>query len=685
MKLKLNNKCFLGSVQILVFVFIFLNYIFHDITFFSAIKIFLFQFFGWFVTGFAIFTFAKIKVNNFAEVIAFSYSFGAIGSIITYLLLMIPRLGLLLPYVLILESVISLIYLFKTNRDIEAYGADSFSAVICLMFLFIFFILSLTAVSFVNTMPNELTNGNAYYVDWPFWAGNNIAFTRSFPADNFRQVGVSFKYHYFSSILIAFVSLCTGVDPNQITFYFSSILAGIILVFSGYYLAARVKNSRLLMIALMIAVLFTDGSTSVTFTWHTITCPFGFDYGYAYGMMAIAVLAELIINDRFNELFIPSCLLIAMTTGCKGPVGLVILPAFGVVSLYYLFTRQYKKGLISGAFWLMSFAVVFFVFIYSHASIEAESGLQFVGGLSVDSILKGNPAIANAINNYGMPYRLGNRFSILINPLLLGLFIFRSNIVIVTLLLISIVYFVVGLFRKKVNILLLSMIISSLSGIFLLLFTRQSGSSQMYFMMSVFPSAALGGVYSLSEIKDGLFVGNQNNKVYKSVLFLVVFCLGISVNQHHQIIMDKVREGIAIVRDTYTRDDHINKSYTVYYADSADYEVFEWIKNNTETDAVIAVYGFQDEYGNDNTMLAGVFSERYIWNEKKYVPNKAESDRRNSIMAELKVNPKKVISIMNSEGVNYIICHADSATDGFQNSDQIEKVFDNTRYIVFRL
>ena len=207
----------------------------------------------------------------------------------------------------------------------------------------------------------------------------------------------------------------------------------------------------------------------------------------------------------------------------------------------------------------------------------------------------------------------------------------------------------------------------------------------MYFMMSVFPVAAWGGVYSLGEIKKGLFIKISNNAIYKSILFLVVFCLGISVNQHHQIIMDKVREGIAVIRDTYTEDDHFEKPYTAYYADNTDYETFEWIKNNTETDAVIAIDRIQDGYGNDNPMLAGIFSERHIWNEKKYVGDMTESDRRNSIVTELNKNPETTLSLMKSEGVDYLICHFDAVPPGVQNSDQIEKVFNNTRYVVFRL
>ena len=132
MKLINNNRVFLGVLQLTILFFCVINYIFHDIAFTNVIKVFLYQFFGWFAVGYGIFKFMKIQVNNFAEAIVFSYSFGAIFSLIIYMLFMLAGISFVLPFFTVVESICVVLYIYKSHNDGIKYKADMFSMILCI-------------------------------------------------------------------------------------------------------------------------------------------------------------------------------------------------------------------------------------------------------------------------------------------------------------------------------------------------------------------------------------------------------------------------------------------------------------------------------------------------------------------------------------------------------------------------
>ncbi|WP_295916206.1 hypothetical protein [uncultured Anaerovibrio sp.] len=686
-----SNRWFMGIWQGCILFFLLLNYVFHNISFGAVISVFLYQLFAWYLAGRVLVSFFKIRVNSYAEELAFSYTFGGISSVIIYLIFMVPGLGFLLPVATIGEAVASVYYLHKKRIHIDDNGADGFGMSVSLIFFFIYLFLSFCAVSLVNTFPNETFVGTGYYVDWPFWAGNNISFTNGFPADNFRQPGYVFKYHFFSSILMAQVSLCTGVDINWISFYFSSILGGIIFVLSGFYFATRLATPKWLVVAVMIAALFTDGRT-VTFAWHTNICPFGFDYGFAYGMMSIAFLVEIINNGRYKELFIPSCFFLAMTTGCKGPIGLVILVAYGIASLSYVLNKMIKQGIISGMAWLSSFVVVYLLFIHCAGTFEEASGLQYIGGFGINTIVTKAKWVAyiynGALSSWVVPMynSLLSPYSIAENSLLLKicslwLYIYRANNVVITMLIITIGVMVYDANKRNFDLLMYCFFISSLMGVLLAIYTTQSGGSQMYFMMGMFPSAIMAGGYAIKHISNIVQEKRDFLWIYRTICIIILFTLGISLHQYCKIVMAKVDEGLAVVTNSYPVG--ANREL---YADPLDYEAFEWLKNNTDINSLVATDSFTDIYGRKNNMLMGVFSKRYIWNEKKYVPDANEAARRNELVTGIRKSPDEYIGMLKDEGVDYFVYQCfDGKAEYASSSRLLTEVFRNDHYIIYKI
>ena len=239
-----NNKNlrYLEILQMLILFFLLFNCLIHRVSFVFGFRVFFYQFAALFLAGYVLVDLIKMRVKSLTEMVALSYGVGGIVSLLAYFAFVTSGTKTALPYFTVAEFICATIYIYRKKGKIKKYETDRFGFVFCLMVLFIYYCLAVVSVSSVNTLPNE-TGGGGYYADWGFWAGNNIGFTKGFPADNFRQIGMPFAYHYFSSILMAQSSLCTGVDINLITFYFSSLFGGLFLVFSAYYFATRlIKN-----------------------------------------------------------------------------------------------------------------------------------------------------------------------------------------------------------------------------------------------------------------------------------------------------------------------------------------------------------------------------------------------------------------------------------------------------------
>ncbi len=668
----------LGILELFILICFFLNCIMHSLSLWHAFKLFIYQLFGWLVTGCAFVHVLKLKTDSFTQMISISYIFGSMMSLINYMVFMLPGLGNLLPLACIVEAVLSLVYLYRIRSSYNTLETDTDYFFFTLLALVFYFGIVTLGVSFVNTMPNETLAGTGYYVDWPFWAGNNISFVKCFPAETFRQVGIAFKYHFFSSILVAHAALCTVTGINELSFYFSGILGGIILVASAFYFSSRILNERLLVLLSMIIVLFTDGST-VTQAWHTALCPFGFDYGYAFGMVSIAVLYEIITQDRFKGLLIPSCLLVAMTTGCKGPVGVIVVGSYGLFALYMIICRRYFRGIIGGLSWLFAFLCIYLIFIYVPEGTR-ENGISFIGGFGLNSIVTSSRWVSEIYRSLIGAYRIHGDWTI-VKAYSIWLYVYHANKIAAVLLIIAFFKLMYDVYNKTIDVFLICLIIPCLAGIAFAVYTTQVGGSQMYFLMAMIPLASMAGLYTTDQLRTES-VGKWCTVSKLNCLMIVLLCLtGMALSTYWGNVLPKIREGVAVIRNKYQESD-----YGDYFADGVDYEAFSWLRYNTPEDAIIATNSHKTIHGKDNSMIIGVFSQRYIWNEEKYIVDKNEASRRNGIVDHLNTDIELTIEALKKENVTYILflITGDKAELGKQTQNLTE-VFRNEHYIIYKL
>ena len=658
-------------LQLMIFVFLVISAISHKSSLLEPVRLYAYQLCIWFLVGFSLVQVFNLRTKQLIEIIALSYALGGIFSLLTYLICMVTIGRTAVLYVSILETAISIWYLLRNREKMFSYTVSTEGFLICLVFLTFFYLLATAAVSFVNTLPDE-TGGTGYYLDWPFWVGNNIAFTKGFPVQNFRLVGTQFKYHYFSSILMAETSLSTKLDVVRISFYYSYMFSGLLLVFSAYLMCSRLLRNKWYISFAVFSALFTDG-LYVVFSGHTLICPFGFDYGYAYSMLALTALIEMLKNNRWRDYFGLSILFIAMATGCKGPCGLIILAGFGVASFWYIGNKQYKKGIVSGFAWLSAFLLVFFIFINSPNVTASDSVL---------SIVQLNPVAMGIYNRV-----LNSNWAVIIPypkmlMFLTGIYyIYKSNMLITILVLMTSIKLVRDICSKRLDLSLLIMLSICVAGIAGVLFTSQVHKSETYFLMSIFPAASVSGAYVIE---------NEQKRIFRIILIViaVIFLAGSSelyFDRTDLFIRDgfhRINKGIDSSAEAHYRE----RVYTLF-ADNEDYEAFSWLRDHTGIDDVVAVDSFVESHGRDNSMLAGVFSERYIWNESKYSDFPDESARRNKIVDLLAMNPEESIRQMSAENVSYIL-HAKEETEAegcLDETDCLINVFQNNHYVIYKI
>ena len=658
-------------MQLIIFGFLMISAVSHKSTITEPVSLFVYQLCIWFLVGFALVQIFGLKTIKMQEIVALSYALGGIFSLLTYLICMVTLGAAVVLYVSTLEVAISILYLYMKRAEVFSHPVSVEGFLLSLLVLVFFYLLATVGVSFVNTLPDE-TGGTGYYLDWPFWVGNNIAFTKGFPAQDFRLVGTLLKYHFFSSILMAETALISKIDVVRISFYYSYVFSGLLLVFSSFFLCSRLLRNKWYVFFAVFSALFTDG-LYVVFSGHTLICPFGFDYGYAYSMLALASLIELVKNKRQREFFGLSILFIAMATGCKGPCGLIILVGFGVASFWYIGNKQYKKGIVSGFARLSAFIFVYYCFIYSPNATSPDSVLRLV---------RLNPVAMGIYNRV-----LNSNWALIIPyPKLLmfltGIyFIYKSNMLIAILVLMISFKLIRDSIHKRLDPILVILFSICVAGIVGVLFTSQIHKSETYFLMTTFSAASVSGAY---------IIENERKRAFRVIEIIIAFIFLINSSELYFVRTSLfIQDGIHRI---YERTDSLEEAHyreRVYtlFADNKDYEAFSWLRDHTGIDDIVAVDSFVESHGRDNSMLPGLFSERYIWNESRYSFLREESARRNAIVDTLSTDPEESIRQLMAEGVGYIL-HAKTATETSGLLDGIAgliNVFQNEHYAIYRI
>lgn len=643
----------------------------HGLNIYIAVKFSMYMLFCIFIPGYAICCLLKIEHDKEAVMIAYSLGLGYSIAIVEYLVFILFVPDAFFGGAAGCVSLICIIYMIK--KGVFGKGMFqwkfSFQFCLCIAFLAVILFIGYYTVSLVYTLPGETPSGNAYHPDFLFWVGNNISATKGFPLQDFRQVGYEFNYHYFSSLFIAHISMVTGIDVVILSAYFTSIAAACLLVYGLYALLTTIiKNTFYIALGYLLFI-FAEG-TYASFESHTFFQPFGYDYGISMGMLAMASLIylhekkEVTISD-----YILSAIYLGICTGTKGPIGIVVLGGFGISSFLFLLEKKWSRAFIGGSIWLGVFLAVYFLFIRG-AYTSIGPSIDYVG---VKGALGENPYIQLVLKEYPMLTGLPTIFKALT---VIPLYLFESSYISNLLWFLAVIMMIVMIVKRegRWHILFMLNVIALFGNALGVMFNMPGGGSQTYFIMAAMPFALTAGLFTMQRLSKSRIVGTG---ILCMIMLLFLF-------QCSKLI-PKYRERIEVGLNA-SSGARVFWSVSGMYCNDAQWEAYFWLRENTGENQIMAIdnFGTVEEYNNQRN-IAGVMSERYIWNDNHNVFWGAEAERRNRILESIDVLDDDSAKMLQNENVDYYLQNKQYSAENIDNSTLIKVVFDNESYRIYQV
>ena len=665
-------------LQAIILLFSILTGAIHGRSALVGLVYFVYQFAGVFLPGLALLLLIKCTSDNTIRSVAFAYGLGIGINILQYYLLISFRLDILFPSFFVLIGVASAVYVLSNLQKLTSLSASKSEWTICLSFITFLCAMNIFVVSCVNSLPHE-TNGNGYYVDWLYWVGNNISFTKGLPVQVFSFPGVEFRYHYLSSVFTAYSSLATTIDCVTLSFYYSFLVPSVLLVLSAYTLFSTILKDKVL-IAIGILFSLLSGGITITSEWHIYICPFGYDYGVIFGLLSVALLLQCVVDHKSTKQAVLAAVMLFLTTGNKGPVGLVVLFGFGMATLTIL-KKDWKRGLAYGIMWLGAFVGAYLAFISSTWALDGGNALTWYG-------------LAGAFEKNGYEQSYYNGFapiygeSTLLKMYAKWLYIYRADNIAILLFLTGLVAMIVLLIRKrKLDVTLFVVNAICLIGCYLTSSTLNAGNSQMYFVMSVIPYGVASGLYAIENVKVKDVTCWRNSSFRLVALLLIVVMGSGAVNTSLNTLRSKYYEGILIINNQRDKAywNAVGPRTLSNYASVPYYNALCWIRDNTPQDSIIAVDTFADQDGLSTEMVASVFSQRLTWNDGKYswVPQE-QIEHRQAVTLQALAGDQVAIAEMKESGVAYIV-QSLWKTPEIVSIPELKVVYQSPEYVIYAI
>jgi len=615
---------------------------FQELPFYKTILFILFEIVCIWAVGRTILELLKFDLDDNVERTGIAYAVGYTVNILIYFIIF-PFGGrtALLITMWTLGTLAALYLGIKTFRkEIRVQPHKPYYVIMVFITIILAFQLFIFAS---NNMAPTHTGVNTYYTDLFYWSADAVSFTKTFPPVNFREMDLGYyHYHYFSSIQIAVLSICTNIDVFNIVCEFSFLQSAILLVFGTYIFLHSIITDKLFLYIGMFLVLFSSGNETFTYVTpvsHLYTAPFGCDIGIALGMFTMSVMIKQVKARIFNwKYFLLTLFLFSACLGAKSPVGVLVLTMLGIICLGWLFSRT-RQG-IQNAFsygipLLIAFSMIYIFVINGlpkgSSAIEIYSNAQY--SYSVINTQQKNDLILFLTDNYS--WALGQVLFLIIYALLVNPAVF--------------ILFLAGCIKKIVDIKTFDIFdfaffITVCLGIAFTRYLKLIGFSQVYFIMVAFPYAVAFGLKSfqktMNDKKDKLHL--RELKIFCCCLIVLGICQFVSSEYFkpqlqsgwyklQSAVFNSPKEDIYLIRNRKTGGIGCEEiieggNYDYYYGIVSEdvYRACKWLHSNSPGESIIA--SNMDISGNHYRI--GVLAERFIWfKDDKIIANAAKGAR----------------------------------------------------------
>ncbi len=637
----------------------------HRAPFMEAVSFFLFQVSCVILPGAAVNCLLPISQLNRMENILFSYVWGFVLNIGVYFLTVPFGLGAYIKILYLILAVVSVgILVRKTNTDCITKTHIGKGEIIGIVATALLFFIYLIAFSLRWALTEQ---GKDFHNDLLFWIGNTIALKEQFLPIDFRALYDNYKYHYFGSMQQAVAALVTDMPVFNLAVRYSFIEGVLFLGLSAGCLTMRlIKNYKAALLTLVL-ILFSTGLEDlsvVTYIWHMYLVPMSFEIAASFEMVILLLLFIQNGEKKINPIIVSALTLyLAVCTGTKGPSGMIVLCGIGIMCIYWMFVRkEYAKAIIYGTVSLVSFGIVYLSLLAG----RQQTYVMEAAAADMISIVPDTASTGETVEMLGdkllsaLMWLSGYiKYIFLVNPwtfvpaiLYSGYKAVRHNISI------------------EQTIMFVMVVIGSVMGYHI----HYDGDSQMYFILSVCPFAAVLAGIAADDLFGG---GRKTGYLYKAVqntmlgiLFLMIGYVTILGNYRGHLQVH-ARIGYAILRNKPYEETTWN-----WELSQSEYQAYDWIRQNTETDAVFLsdvffINAYQSYY------YPGVFTERRIFfyrNDSDIEPGRACYD-----------GDESAVGILREKGIDYIIQSKYRSPD-FKLSEALgENVFENEEMAVYKL
>ena len=682
---------------------IFLIYIFLQVTIFKVsciniLKFVIYNIFSIYLPGILICHFSKIRLSKIGF-FTIPYLIGYALLIAEYFFSEIFDRRISFLAVIIFVGCISSIFLFyliyKKRNIIETYesGFDNLSFIM----LFIWLIINVVLYSAAQMGPDSL---NCFETtrDLQYWANNNVSLKLSWPADMLFMSGQRLNYHYFSSIAIAFLSEAYKVDIFTLSFTFYSFSKSIIMIGAVTFFIESFMPKKKTAVFSYIIMLFTCGIEKISkilFVNFMIALPFGFDIGFAYAVLFIALMLRQWEKENFDGgLFLLTFISWAMCVGSKAPLAFIIIFFAALICLYWLINKKLKLAFTYGLSILGSFLIICKFCVGLFSVIKGDS-LWSIKPYSIERIMRiDGPESFDILGNLLADIGSGNIILAIIvkflsvNPIVSVLFIYTS--------ILSVIYIKKKKLNTKTMYLMASLIITGFIGYLLGYIIDAGALSEAYFLL-----AGIITVYAYI-----LYVWNYYNEFKEEhfsafskkteTIFTTIFIMSMVIGFGRFWFCSLLDEGA--LSFAYKGINNIininNENYSLDNDEMAirqtDCQALSWVRDNTEKDSLVLV---DRAIMTDNAAyyMYGIFTERQNYIEGINMLNRYdkvindEIERRILVANDLFSNKKDAYIKIKNDGIDYVVQTKDITPGFIPNSDYLELMMSSDTVNVYRV
>lgn len=339
-----------------------------------------------------------------------------------------------------------------------------------------------------------------------------------------------------------------------------------------------------------------------------------------------------------------------------------VVCGIGVMCIYWMFVRkEYTKSILYGIVALASFGFVYVTLLATRQQgYVMESAVEVAGNVS-DTVQAADTlqVLGGKLSAVAMWLAGYFRYIFLVNP-----WTFVP----------AILFSLYRIVRRNISIEQIIMLVLVVIGSILGYHIQYEGDSQMYFTLAVCPFAAVLAGTGVDYICSLCQTTGKIRKIMANIV-LVILLLAIGwvtiTGNYKNRFLDHIRIGLAVLCDEPYEQTGWN-----WIMSQSEYQAYDWIRENTETDAVFLsdtffINGYHSYY------YPGVFTERRIFfyrNDGDIEPGRACYD-----------GDERAVGILKEKGIDYIIQNK-YRSPGFRLSETLgENVFENEEMAVYKL